>query len=69
MNVSWMLPDGLKTDNAVPDVEQLLLLLRLVNGVTLEGVAYRVADTRLVVDGESMNVVVSLSHRSDPESP
>ncbi|MFD0671498.1 hypothetical protein [Cohnella sp. GCM10027633] len=60
MNVSWITPDGATTENAVPDVEQLLLLLRLVNGVTLEGTAYRVADSRLVVSGERMGVVVSL---------
>lgn len=60
MNVSWITPDGPKTENAVPDVEQLLLMLRLVNGVTLQGISYRVADTQLIVNGDNMNIVVFL---------
>lgn len=62
MNVTWKLPDGSAIENAVPDVEQLLMLLRLVNGVTLDRIPYQIADTRLVVDGKRHRVVVSLLH-------
>lgn len=61
MNVRWMLPDGTAMENAVPDVEQLLMLLRLVNGVTLDRISYQIADTRLVVDGKRLHVLVSLA--------
>lgn len=65
MTVSWKLPDGSQTENAVPDVEQLLLLLRLVNGVTLNGTSYQVVDAQLVVGGQEPHVCVTLKLRHD----
>ncbi len=65
MTVSWKLPDGSHKENAVPDIEQLLLLLRLVNGVTLDGIAYQVVDAQLAVDGQKLNVCVMLKHKHD----
>ncbi|WP_027087723.1 hypothetical protein [Cohnella panacarvi] len=65
MTVFWKLPDGSQTENAVPDIEQLLLLLRLVNGVTLNGISYQVADAQLVVDDQKPHVCVSLQLKSD----
>jgi len=66
MTVTWKLPDGSITEDAVPDIEQLLLLLRLVNGVTINGTSYRVADAQLVVNDKLLHVSVSLAHLSDP---
>jgi len=65
MTVSWKLPDGSHKVNAVPDIEQLLLLLRLVNGVTLDGIAYQVVDAQLAVDGQELNVCVTLKHKDE----
>ncbi|MBO9599045.1 MAG: hypothetical protein J7559_14660 [Cohnella sp.] len=65
MTVSWKLPDGSQKENAVPDIEQLLLLLRLVNGVTLDGISYQVVDAQLMVNGEHLHVCVSLQLKPD----
>ena len=65
MTVSWKLPDGTQTENAVPDIEQLLLLLRLVNGVTLNGTSYQVVDAQLEVDGGNLHVCVTLKLKQD----
>lgn len=65
MTVSWILPDGSTKENAVPDIEQLLLLLRLVNGVSLNGTSYQVVDAQLVVDGMLLRVSVSLKLKPD----
>lgn len=65
MTVSWKLPDGSQTENAVPDIEQLLLLLRLVNGVMLNGTSYQIADAQLVVNGKKLHISVSLKLKPD----
>jgi len=65
MNVLWQFPDGSLSENAVPDIEQFMLLLRLVNGVTLKGVNYQISGSELVVEDDRLYVAVTLLHRTD----
>lgn len=60
MNVLWRLPDGSEREQTVADPEQLLFVLRLVRGVTIEGVTYRISGSTLVVEEESLSVAVCL---------
>ncbi|WP_152619420.1 hypothetical protein [Cohnella kolymensis] len=60
MNVILRLPDGKKVEHTVPDIEQLMLLLRLVNGVTLDGITYHIQSTDLIVNEGQWSVSVTL---------
>lgn len=64
MNVQWVLPDQSVLERNVPDVEQLLFLLRLTGAVSLDGGSYRVRDTELVVR-EELAVKVLLADREE----
>jgi hypothetical protein len=64
VNVRWQLPDGSVREQSVTDVEQMLLILRLAGSVTIEGFAYRVAGSSLVVDGDNWSVAVFLTDSS-----
>lgn len=64
MNVILSLPDGRKVEHTVPDIEQLMLLLRLVNGVTLDGITYHIQSTELIVQDGQWSVSVTLFDKS-----
>jgi hypothetical protein len=66
MNVILRLPDGKTVEHTVPDIEQLMLLLRLVNGVTLDGITYHIQSTELIVEGGEWSVSVTLFDQSMP---
>lgn len=60
MRVQWVTPDRNVLEQTVPDVEQLVFLLRLTGLVSLEGESYRVLGTELLV-GEELSVKVRLA--------
>lgn len=60
MRVQWVTPDRNVLEQTVPDVEQLVFLLRLTGLVSLEGESYRVLGTELLV-GEELAVKVRLA--------
>lgn len=60
MNVHWVLPDDSVLKRIVPDVEQLVFLLRLTGRVTLDGESFRVTGTELLV-GDGLAVQVRLA--------
>jgi hypothetical protein len=66
MKVQWRSPDGVISETTVPDIEQLLFLLRLVNKVTLEGVFYQIDGSELIVGDDELSVAVHLSHATKP---
>jgi hypothetical protein len=66
MKVQWRSPDGVISETTVPDIEQLLFLLRLVNKVTLEGVFYQIDGSELIVEDDELSVAVHLSHVTKP---
>lgn len=60
VRVQWVTPDRNVLEQTVPDVEQLVFLLRLTGLVSLEGESYRVLGTELLV-GEELAVKVRLA--------
>lgn len=60
MRVQWVMPDQAVLEQNVPDVEQLVFLLRLTGMVTLAGESFRVLGTELLV-GEDLAVKVRLA--------
>lgn len=56
MNVTWRLPDGTEREQPVPDMEQLLFLLRMVKGVTIDGNTYQINGSTLVVQPDALSV-------------
>jgi hypothetical protein len=63
MKVHWHLPDHTLSETEVPDIEQLMFLLRLVQGVTLQGKPYRIEKSELVVEEDRVIVSVTLKYR------
>ena len=61
MMVKWQLPDGTVRIQPVPDMEQLMFLLRMTGGIELEGCTYRVSQSILVAEPEGMSVTVKLA--------
>ncbi|MCD9024095.1 hypothetical protein [Cohnella silvisoli] len=66
MKVQWHLPDHSISETDVPDIEQLLFILRLVGEVTLKGQPYQVDSSKLIVDEDKLSVAVTLSLVSSP---
>jgi hypothetical protein len=60
MNVQWQFPDGTLREQQVTDMEQLLFVLRMVGGVTIGGITYKIAGSSLIVDQENVAVAVNL---------
>lgn len=67
MNVHWLLPDQSVLQRNIPDVEQLLFLLRLTGRVSLDGESYRVMHAELVVDENLAVKVVLADGDGEPE--
>lgn len=61
MNVHWRLPDGTEKQQAVADMEQLMFILRMVGGVSIDGFLYQIAGSALVVEPDRLAVAVTLS--------
>lgn len=61
MKVRWKLPDGTERQQQVPDLEQLMFVLRLVGGVTIDGADYRIAGSSLVVEDDKLAIAVKLA--------
>ncbi len=60
MKVLWHLPDDTTSETNVTDIEQLLFLLRLVNGISLKGEPYRLGGSELIVEAEQVSVAITL---------
>lgn len=61
MNVLWRLPDGSEKQQTVDDMEQLMFVLRMVGGVSIDECVYQIAGSTLVVEPEGLSVAVTLS--------
>jgi len=61
MNVHWRLPDGTVKEQTVDDVEQLMFVLRMVGGVSIDQSVYQISGSTLVVDHDQLSVAVNLS--------
>lgn len=61
MNIIWRLPDGTVKEQPVADMEQLLFVLRMVGGVSIDGSLYTIAGSSLVVDFDRLSVAVTLN--------
>lgn len=60
MKVLWILPDDSMMDYFVSEIEQFLLLLKLVNSVTLKGMTYYVVHIELIIEKNDLFISVLL---------
>ena len=61
MNVHWRMPDGSVIEQKVADVEQLMFVLRMVGGVSIDQSVYKIAGSTLVVEHDKLSVAVNLA--------
>jgi len=61
MNVLWRMPDGTVKEQTVPDVEQLMFVLRMVGGVSIDQSVYKISGSTLVVEPDGLSVAVNLT--------
>jgi len=61
MNVHWLMPDGTVKEQTVADVEQLMFVLRMVGGVSIDQSIYKIAGSTLIVEHDSLSVAVNLT--------
>lgn len=61
MNVHWRMPDGTVKEQTVADVEQLMFVLRMVGGVSIDQSTYKIAGSTLVVEHDKLSVAVNLT--------
>ncbi|MEX2416136.1 MAG: hypothetical protein WD424_08325 [Paenibacillaceae bacterium] len=60
MKVLWILPDDSTIENTIVDIEQLMFLLRLVNGVSINGLSYQLHHTELMMEKENISMSILL---------
>ena len=60
MKVLWILPDDSTIENTIVDIEQIMFLLRLVNGVCINGLSYQLVHTELMMEKENISMSVLL---------
>ncbi len=61
IQVIWRLPDGTSREQTVPDMERLMSLLRMPDGVTIDSSTYQIADSTMTIEAARLSVVVTLA--------
>ncbi|EJW18754.1 hypothetical protein PAV_2c05200 [Paenibacillus alvei DSM 29] len=63
IRVQCIFPDSSTADVYVSEIGEFLRLIKLVNGITMEGINYNVVHTELIVEKETFYISVLLKHR------
>lgn len=61
MNVKWILPDRTTLESTVPNIDQLLFTLELVDSISINGVSYQSFQTKLIVDEGQFTIAITFS--------
>ncbi|RKN77089.1 hypothetical protein [Paenibacillus ginsengarvi] len=69
MNIHWVFPDDSTWETNVPNVNQLLFALEVVDSVSMGGVTYKTMHKQLVVNEDRCFVSVSLAHPTSLKYP
>ncbi|MEK3724006.1 MULTISPECIES: hypothetical protein [unclassified Paenibacillus] len=63
MNVLWLLPDDTTLESSVPNIDQLLFILELVNLISIKGISYKSFQSELIVENGQLKLAISLNKR------
>ncbi|KPV59354.1 hypothetical protein QJ48_11520 [Paenibacillus sp. A3] len=61
MNVLWLLPDDTIIESSVPNIDQLLFILELVDLVSIKGISYKAFQSELIVEEGRIKVSIALN--------